>query len=78
MMVTRISWDKAGRVEEAGRYMLSFGSVTVTHDDLDIRRRFSGCNFLRFCELSRSESNECRRASLEFNTLTFDADATRD
>ena len=36
--INKITWQKAGRVTEPGRYMLKFGWLTVTADDLAIWR----------------------------------------
>ena len=38
-MVNKISWQKAGRITEPGRYMFTFGWLTVTADDLAIWQR---------------------------------------
>jgi hypothetical protein len=34
----KISWQKAGRVAKPGRYMLKFGWLTVTADDIAVWR----------------------------------------
>jgi hypothetical protein len=39
-MVTKISWQKAGRVTEPGRYMFTFGWLTVTTEDLAIWHQY--------------------------------------
>jgi len=44
-MVNRISWQRAGRVSEAGRYMFTFGWLTVTEDDLAIWKQFPEATF---------------------------------
>jgi hypothetical protein len=35
-VVNKITWQKAGRVTKPGRYMLSFGWLTVTAEDLAV------------------------------------------
>lgn len=39
-MVNKITWQKAGRVTNPGRYMFTFGWLTVTADDLAIWKQF--------------------------------------
>ncbi|MGJ4902776.1 hypothetical protein ACQR0V_14480 [Bradyrhizobium sp. HKCCYLS2058] len=44
-MVNKIDWNKAGRITEPGRYMLAFGWLTVTADDVAIWQRYPGAAF---------------------------------
>ncbi|MGJ4931455.1 hypothetical protein ACQR1I_30520 [Bradyrhizobium sp. HKCCYLS2038] len=44
-MVNKIDWNQAGRIIEPGRYMLAFGWLTVTADDVAIWRRDPGASF---------------------------------
>ena len=37
--ITKITWQRAGQVTEPGRYMLRFGWLTVTAEDLAIWRQ---------------------------------------
>ena len=39
-MVDKISWQKAGRVTEPGRYMFTFGWLTVTAEDLAVWKQY--------------------------------------
>jgi hypothetical protein len=43
--INKITWQKAGRVTEPGRYMFKFGWLTVTEDDLAIWRQFPNTTF---------------------------------
>jgi hypothetical protein len=43
--ISKITWQKAGRVTEPGRYMFKFGWLTVTADDLAIWRQFPDTTF---------------------------------
>jgi hypothetical protein len=43
--INKITWQKAGRVTEPGRYMLKFGWLIVTGDDLAIWRQFPDATF---------------------------------
>ncbi|MBV9564051.1 MAG: hypothetical protein JOY90_26935 [Bradyrhizobium sp.] len=53
-MVNKISWQKAGRVTEPGRYMFTFGWLTVTADDLAIWQQYPQATFT-LVELPRGE-----------------------
>ena len=44
-MVNKISWQRAGGVTEPGRYMFTFGWLTVTAEDLAIWKRFPDALF---------------------------------
>jgi hypothetical protein len=44
-MVNKISWQRAGGVTEPGRYMFTFGWLTVTEDDLAIWKQFPNATF---------------------------------
>ncbi|WP_315756716.1 MULTISPECIES: hypothetical protein [unclassified Bradyrhizobium] len=44
-MVNKIDWNKADRITEPGRYMLAFGWLTVTADDIAIWQRYPGAAF---------------------------------
>ena len=44
-MVNKVTWQKAGRVTEPGRYMLRFGWLTVTAEDLAVWRQFPDAAF---------------------------------
>jgi hypothetical protein len=44
-MVNKISWQRAGGVTEPGRYMFTFGWLTVTEEDLAIWTQFPDATF---------------------------------
>jgi hypothetical protein len=44
-MVNKINWQKAGRVAQPGRYMFTFGWLTVTADDLAVWRHYPQAQF---------------------------------
>jgi hypothetical protein len=45
LAVNKITWQQAGHVNEAGRYMFRFGWLTVTVDDLAIWTQFPDASF---------------------------------
>jgi hypothetical protein len=44
-VVNKITWQKAGRVTEPGRYMFTFGWLTITAEDLRVWERFPDAAF---------------------------------
>lgn len=43
--VEKITWDRVGRVTEPGRYMYTFGWLTITAGDLDIWKQYPQAAF---------------------------------
>lgn len=43
--ITKITWQRAGRVTEPGRYVFRFGWLTVTAEDLAIWRQYPDAAF---------------------------------
>jgi hypothetical protein len=44
-VVNKITWQKAGHVTEPGRYMFTFGWLTVTAEDLAVWEQFPNAAF---------------------------------
>jgi hypothetical protein len=44
-VVDKITWQKAGRVTQPGRYMFTFGWLTVTAEDLRVWEQFPEAAF---------------------------------
>jgi hypothetical protein len=45
LAVNKITWQKAGRVTEPGRYMFTFGWLTIAAEDLAVWQQFSDAAF---------------------------------
>jgi hypothetical protein len=45
LAVEKVTWQKAGRVTEPGRYMFRFGWLTIAGEDLAIWNRFPNAEF---------------------------------
>ncbi|WP_426609000.1 hypothetical protein [Bradyrhizobium sp. McL0616] len=45
MAVDKITWDRVGRVTEPGRYMYTFGWLTITAGDLAIWQQYPQAAF---------------------------------
>ena len=44
-VVNKVTWQRAGRVTEPGRYMFRYGWLTVTAEDLAIWQQFPEASF---------------------------------
>ncbi len=44
-MVNKITWQKAGHVNEPGRYLFTFGYLTITLEDLAVWNRLPDAAF---------------------------------
>ncbi|MEA2922219.1 MAG: hypothetical protein QOF07_2182 [Bradyrhizobium sp.] len=44
-MVNKVSWQQVGRVTEPGRYMFTFGWLTVAPEDLAVWHQFPNAAF---------------------------------
>jgi hypothetical protein len=44
-LVNKITWQKAGRVTEPGRYMFTFGWLTIAAEDLAVWQQFPDAAF---------------------------------
>jgi hypothetical protein len=44
-LVNKITWQKAGGITKPGRYMFTFGYLTVTAEDLAIWKQFPDASF---------------------------------
>ena len=44
-VVNKITWQKAGRVTQPGRYMFTFGWLTITAEDLRVWEQFPDAAF---------------------------------
>jgi hypothetical protein len=67
MAVNKITWDRVGRVTEPGRYMYTFGWLTITAGDLEIWKQFPHAAFTLLAQPSSDDS-----IGREFHLGAFD------
>ena len=65
-MVNKITWQKAGNVTEPGRYMFTFGWLTVTAEDLAVWEQFPNAAFTLVQTATATDAGE------EFRLGAFD------
>jgi hypothetical protein len=70
-MVNKITWQRAGGITEPGRYMFTFGWLTVTSDDLAIWNQFPDASFT-LVELPARHEGADEVHTEEFHLGTFD------
>jgi hypothetical protein len=64
----KITWDRVGRVTEPGRYMYTFGWLTITADDLDIWKQYPQAAFTLMAQHSEPDAS----TGEEFHLGAFD------
>jgi hypothetical protein len=67
-VVNKITWQKVGRVGEPGRYMFTFGWLTITAEDLAVWEQFPNATFT----LVQSAASTAADAPEEFRLGAFD------
>ena len=70
-MVNKITWQKAGGVTEPGRYMFTFGWLTVTAEDLAIWKQFPDAVFT-LVEMPSGHQDPKAFPSEEFHLGSFE------
>ena len=73
-MVNKISWQRAGGVTEPGRYMFTFGWLTVTAEDLAVWKQFPQAMFT-LVKLPAAADTELTEAVEEFHLGAFELPA---
>ncbi len=72
-MVNKISWQKAGGVTEPGRYMFTFGWLTVTAEDLAVWKQYPQATFtLVKLPAATGRDTEAAEVAEEFHLGIFD------
>ncbi|QQO11842.1 hypothetical protein JJB99_20255 [Bradyrhizobium diazoefficiens] len=68
MPVNKITWDRVGRVTEPGRYMYTFGWLTITAGDLAVWQQYPQAAFT----LLAQASERAEAVGEEFHLGAFD------
>jgi hypothetical protein len=63
--INKVTWQRAGRVTEPGRYMLRFGWLTVTAEDLAIWRQFPEAAFTLVRMPAQADEDEFHLGAFE-------------
>ena len=73
LAVNKITWPQVGRVTEPGRYMFTFGWLTVTAEDLAVWEEFPNAAFTLFRTTTAAETTEPGDETVEeFRLGTFE------
>ena len=65
LTVNKITWPQVGRVTEPGRYMFTFGWLTVTAEDLAIWEKYPNAAFTLFRTATAEAEEEFRLGAFE-------------
>jgi hypothetical protein len=71
MPVNKVTWKKVGEVKEPGRYMYTFGWVTITPADLAIWELFPDAAFTLVQQVDAT--HEYRLGSFDLQPFEFDS-----
>jgi hypothetical protein len=75
-VVNKISWQKAGGVTEPGRYMFTFGWLTVTAEDLAVWRQYPQAIFTLVKLPAATAGAEASVVAEEFHLGAFELPAS--
>ncbi|WFU37267.1 hypothetical protein QA640_22480 [Bradyrhizobium sp. CB82] len=67
MAVNKITWERVGRVTEPGRYMYTFGWLTITEGDLQVWQQYPDAAFTLLAQVPSADA-----VGDEFHLGTFD------
>jgi hypothetical protein len=70
--VNKITWAQVGLVSDPGRYMLKFGWLTVTADDLAIWKQHPSAAFTLLRTATTTQPGDEAKADEEFRLGTFE------
>lgn len=70
MAVNKLTWPQVGRVTEPGRYMFTFGWLTITAEDLAIWEKYPDAAFTLFSTATATEAGD--ETVDEFRLGTFE------
>jgi hypothetical protein len=65
LAVDKVTWQKAGRVSEPGRYMFRFGWLTIAAEDLAVWNRFPNAEFALVRRATTEGEDEFRLGSFD-------------
>jgi hypothetical protein len=74
-LVNKITWQRAGHVTEPGRYMFTFGYLTVTAADIAIWKQFPEATFTLVEMLHAAEQDSADPPADEFHLGAFELPA---
>ena len=72
MVVNKLGWRQVGEVTEPGRYMFTFGWLTVTAEDLAVWDQFPNAAFTLVKTAKMAECEAEEEAGEEFHLGTFE------
>jgi hypothetical protein len=65
LAVDKVTWQRAGRVTEPGRYMFRFGWLTIAAEDLAVWDQFPNAEFALVKMATAADGDEFRLGSFD-------------
>jgi hypothetical protein len=65
LAVDKVTWQRAGRVSEPGRYMFRFGWLTIAAEDLAVWNRFPNAAFTLVRMAKATDEDEFRLGAFD-------------
>jgi hypothetical protein len=59
-VVHKVTWTQVGGVTEPGRFLFTFGWLTITQADLDVWKKFPDATFTLVAQSATEEAEEYR------------------
>ena len=63
--IHKVTWQQVGRVREPGRYLFTFGWLTITADDIAIWQRYPNAAFTRIVQPAADDGDEFRLGAFD-------------
>ncbi|MBS0529819.1 MAG: hypothetical protein JSS22_10580 [Proteobacteria bacterium] len=63
--IHKVSWQQVGRVTEPGRYLFTFGWLTIKAEDIAIWQQFPTATFTRLIQPAEGDADEFRLGAFE-------------
>jgi hypothetical protein len=76
-VINKITWQKAGRVTEPGRYMFTFGWLTVTAEDIAVWQQFPDAAFTLIKTATATTTDAGEEPGVEFRLGAFELAISR-
>jgi len=63
--IHKVSWQQVGRVTEPGRYLFTFGWLTIEAEDIAVWQRFPNAVFTRLIQPGTGDADEFHLGAFE-------------
>jgi hypothetical protein len=75
LAINKVTWQKVGRVTEPGRYMFTFGWLTIATEDLAVWAQFPNAAFTLLKTAATDAGEEFRLGAFELPETSSPSDS---